>query len=626
MTSPKNRPKSDMDIEKHREEGNWRRCLELATANGSEQIQLQNFLTGEAKLELFLEDISKKCLNTIRERDDIDKAGLDEAKLYLKKCLEGQTDSPLTMDANLLLAKAYYISGDFHEALSFIRQSGIDTIVNIDKSLPLRVIKLIAESFAVKGMSLAKTSPRRKLKYIEHSFDLIDGYANSEDIAASKHEAQQTDMGESYKTQIDCLSKAANLAMRYVQSMEKMKGPYLAVPLGHILDSAILKTHHIYIKNNRLDKALEYCRQQLNYCETQSTIHIRQILSKELAEILLKGVCRGAWQKPSDIGLYKQSNPSGYYGNSLFSPNEFEEEVILLLMLSEALTASKGVVLERTPEFHLSRIHSINNVLLIQDLFTIALIPLQCYYIDNFERSMKTSYEVKHTWYQFALTLMESKKSPLRSLLLLKEVIRMDPVDPISNMIAAKLCMTELGQYEEAIKLLEESLRKHTNNEKKKKHSSPYHGDTSLKSTVINNIREIYGQSNLLHQIHLLLGIANALVYESDTEASKKFRAKNLADSLHHLNESIKYDINGNNYLPFYHIALHLVHQRALKDAIKYVRVSLLLNSAHLPSIQLLILCLTGLRQYEEAFDLCTAALKEYPSHLILLYIKVWRS
>lgn len=626
-----------MDIEKHREEGNWRRCLELAQQDGSEHIQLQNFLTGEAKLELFLEDVSKKCLNTIKERDDIDKTGLEEAKVYLKKCLEGQGDSPLTMDANLLLAKAYYVSGDFHEALNYIRSSGIDSIVNIDKSLPLRVIKLIAESFSVKGMSLAKTSPRRRLKYIDHSFDLIDGYANADDAsttattattaasaAAAAAANRREDLAESYKTQIDCLTRAANLAMRYVQSIEKQKGPYLAVTLGHILDSAIMKTHHIYINNMRLLEALDYCRRVLNYCETQSTLHIRQILSKELAEILLKAVSRGAWKKPDSIGLYKQSNPTCYFGNSLFSPNEYEEEVILLLMLSEALTSSKGVVLERTPEFHLSRVHTINSVLLIQDLFTVALIPLQCYYIDNFERSMKSSYEVKHLWFQFALTLMESKKSPLRSLLLLKEVIRMDTVDPIPNLVAAKLCMIELGQYEEAITLLEDALGR-LRKSRESKHS-PYHlaDGRGIKTTVINNIREIYGQKNLLHQIHLLIGVANALVAEGDTETSKKSPkgSRYLAESMHHLEEAIKYDVNGNNYLPYYHIALHLAHMRALKEAIKYVRVALVLNSGHLPSIQLLILCQTGLRLYDQAFENCTAALKEYPSHLILMYIK----
>ena len=59
---------------------------------------------------------------------------------------------------------------------------------------------------------------------------------------------------------------------------------------------------------------------------------------------------------------------------------------------------------------------------------------------------------------------------------------------------------------------------------------------------LVNNIKEIYGGSNLLHRIHLLLGIANALVYEYDTETSKKSRQQYLSDSLHHLNESIRND------------------------------------------------------------------------------------
>ncbi|KAI2798184.1 Tetratricopeptide repeat protein 7B [Blomia tropicalis] len=625
MTSPKNRQqKSDMDIEKHREEGNWRRCLELAQQNGSvggaEHANLQNFLTGEAKLEIFMEEISKKCLNNIKEISEIDKGGLEEAKTYLKRCLEGQTDSPLTMDANLLLAKAYYVSGDFHEALNYIRQSGIDTIVNIDKSLPLRVIKLIAESFSVKGMSLAKTSPRRKLKFIDHSFDLIDGYTNntSNDISMPSRKDDSIEIShESYKAQIECLTKAANLAMRYVQNIEKLKGPYFLVNLGHILDSAIMKTHHVYINNGHLNEAIDYCRRMLNYCETSSTLNIRQILAKELSEILLKGVCRGTWKKPELSTTKSTSNPNSYQGNSLLIPNEYEEEIILLLMLSEVLV-SRNVILERTLDFHEPRIHSLNNVLLVLDLYTITLIPLKIYFVENFERSMKFSYEVKHMWFQFALTMMESKKSSLRSLLLLKEVVRMDPVDPVPNLIAAKLCMTELGRHEEAIQLLNDAMDRYSK-VAENKHRWYSHNQ---KTTMINNIREIYGEQQLLHQIHLMLGIAHALVYECDTEASKKFRSKSLANSLHHLNESIKYDINGNNYLPYYHIALHMAHQRALKEAIKYVRVSLMLNSTHLPSIQLLILCLTGLRQYQEAYDLCTLTLKEFPFHLILLYIK----
>lgn len=636
MSSPRARPKSDPnDIERHREEGNWKRCLELAQLNGSEHKELQNFLTGEAKLEIFLEEVAKKNSDPkLKHNENIDSTVLIEAKNFLKKCIEGNNETPLMMDANLLLAKAYYVSGDYHDSLNFIRQSGIDSISQVERTLPLRVIKLIAESFTVKGMSLEKISNFRPLKFIDQVYDLADSYAkfNDKDSGQNVLTRRQTTVEdeESYRAQVDCLNRASMLAMRYVHGTQ-LRSQYLVVNLGCILESALLKTHHVYIKYNYLNEAVDYCRKMLNVCETNSTLNIRQTLSKELAEILIKGMCRSIWIKPKPQ-IKQQQSPPVYFGNSLFVPGEYEEEVMLLLMLSEVL-ASLSVLLERTPDLHESRVQSLNQVLLVQDLFTMFFVPLQCYYVDTYERAIKYSYEVKHVWYQFALTLMESKKCPLRSFLLLKEVIRMDPVDPVPNLFAAKLCMLELYKFDDAISILEDALarfEKLSDNRKKPSISSIASTEeyfdtisTENSTSLIKHINEIYGEKNLLHYIHLMLGIANALMYELDTETSKKFRQNYLAKSIKHLNESIQCDVYGNDHLPYFHIALHMANQRMINDAIKYVRVSLLLNPSHLPSIQLLLLCLTALKQYDEAFELCNNALKEYESHLILLYIKV---
>jgi tetratricopeptide (TPR) repeat protein len=226
----------------------------------------------------------------------------------------------------------------------------------------------------------------------------------------------------------------------------------------------------------------------------------------------------------------------------------------------------------------------------IYDLLTITLTPLKCYYLDVFERAMKFSFEVKHIWFQFALTLMESKKSPQRCLLILKEVSRIDRSDPLPNLIAAKICILELNQYKEALELAKESLKR-------------------------------CNDKMLSNKINLIIGVANALIYETETETCKKFYTENLNDSIKYLKEASNSCFN--DHLPYFHLALHMANQRALTDAIKYVKISLLLNSQHLPSIQLLILCLSAVKQYEEALTLCETALDEYPTHLILLYIKV---
>src|SRR5699024_10318218 len=186
--------------------------------------------------------------------------------------------------------------------------------------------------------------------------------------------------------------KASSLAIRYVQNMEKVKGQYLLINLGCMLEACLLQTHHVHLRNRHLPEAIDHCRRMLNYCETLSNVAIRQTLANELAELLLKTGARSHWKRP-DIGLGKQS-PSTYYGQSLFVPAEYEEEVLLLLMLNEVLV-SQNVVLERSPDYYDSRLQSLNRVLLIQDLYTVALTPLRCHYVDHFERAMKFSFEVK---------------------------------------------------------------------------------------------------------------------------------------------------------------------------------------------------------------------------------------
>jgi tetratricopeptide (TPR) repeat protein len=552
MASPKSRAR-ESEIERNREEGNWKRCLDLAQTMGNESPQLVQFLTGEAKLELYLENCNK----------DIDKSGsdenlLEEALNHLKTCLENSSSSPLAMDANLLLAKCYYIRGDYEKALKHIELSGIDSISSVEKALPLRVIKLVAESFAVKGMAL------------EHK-----------------------NIDTTYESRISCLVKATELGIRYLQNIEKQKGPYIVVPLGNILEVAVQRAPILYIQNgNNVKEALNQYRSTLNACETPSTLTTRQILSKQLAELLIRGVSRSLWTK-CDLNTASSSSkplkPQRYIGQSLFVPREREEEIVLLLLISEML-AARNVVLDRSPEFNESRTQSINNVMAIYDLLTITLTPLKCYYLDVFERAMKFSFEVKHIWFQFALTLMESKKSPQRCLLILKEVSRIDRSDPLPNLIAAKICILELNQYKEALELAKESLKR-------------------------------CNDKMLSNKINLIIGVANALIYETETETCKKFYTENLNDSIKYLKEASNSCFN--DHLPYFHLALHMANQRALTDAIKYVKISLLLNSQHLPSIQLLILCLSAVKQYEEALTLCETALDEYPTHLILLYIKV---
>ena len=150
--TPKGKARVESEIERNREEGNWNRCLELSQQLSSDQTQLVQFLMGEAKLEKFLE--SGKDSNT--------SVLLMDAKRHLNTCLNSAGASPLAMDTNLLLSKAHYVAAEYALALRCIDISGIEPVTRMEKTLPLRVMKLVAESFAVKGMSLEKEYPDDK--------------------------------------------------------------------------------------------------------------------------------------------------------------------------------------------------------------------------------------------------------------------------------------------------------------------------------------------------------------------------------------------------------------------------------------------------------------------------------
>lgn len=591
--TPKRRVQVASDIEKNRQEGNWTRCLELTSQLSSDQKQLFQFLTGEAKLEKFLQNCEDLPVPTGPHKDPLSlhmihiqskgphepefiddesetnrETLLAEAKDHLEQCLSSCANSPLSIDTNLLLAKVYYVSGQYSRALQHIEDSGIEKVTQVEKSLPLRVMKLVAESFAVKGMCLEKES------------------------------SHDTDNQDSVKT--TCLTKSTELAIRYLQNLEKMTGPYQIIQLGNILDTAIQKAPMLFVQSGQIMSAVNAYRSFMNAQEIASTLNLRQFMSRQFAETLIRGVSKSAWP-PFDLSLTSFTGPwkpNRYIGQSLFAPKEREEEIILLLLISESL-AARNVVLERSPEFAESRAASLSAVTAIYDLLTITLTPVKYFYHDPFERAMKFCYKVKHVWFQFALTLIKSKEAPERAVKLLIEAAEMDSSDPIPLMFAARQCIEEL---EDPPTGLQHAMGAFDRVER----STAEKGDKTLDSVK--------------SRAALLVGIAHSVLFESAHDGLSK-------QNSHHLDSAVKYlkiamKCNPTDHLPLMHMSLLMASQRLIKQAFQYAQAALTLNPIHLPTIKLVILLLSSLKQYNDALEVVEAALQEYPDHLILLYIK----
>lgn len=76
------------------------------------------------------------------------------------------------------------------------------------------------------------------------------------------------------------------------------------------------------------------------------------------------------------------------------------------------------------------------------------------------------------------------------------------------------------------------------------------------------------------------------------------------------------------DHLAQYYLALHHASSFRLHTAVKYAKTALVLRQEHAPSLQLLVLLLTALKNHDEASKLLEAALEEYPDDLNLLYVK----
>lgn len=121
---------------------------------------LSNFLIGEGKLESYLEENPPIESNYAKA-----KTGLSEAKRLLSSVVgEEGRKAGLALDSHLLLSKLYYACGDFDSSLEHFKLSEIDNL-KTEIILSPRTLRILAESYASKGLSLEAKSPKGSSKF-----------------------------------------------------------------------------------------------------------------------------------------------------------------------------------------------------------------------------------------------------------------------------------------------------------------------------------------------------------------------------------------------------------------------------------------------------------------------------
>jgi tetratricopeptide (TPR) repeat protein len=75
-----------------------------------------------------------------------------------------------------------------------------------------------------------------------------------------------------------------------------------------------------------------------------------------------------------------------------------------------------------------------------------------------FERLVSVRFDDKHFWFQLALSLM-SAGSYKRALFVLKQCITIDPNNPQLYLMAAKICINNLNEIQQAIQFAQQALK-----------------------------------------------------------------------------------------------------------------------------------------------------------------------
>ncbi|XP_059579156.1 tetratricopeptide repeat protein 7B isoform X2 [Alligator mississippiensis] len=584
MAARKAGSRLESEIERCRSECQWERVPELVKQLSAKLIandDMAELLFGESKLEQFLKE------NPLKQGTSPQgpRPKLTEVRKHLTAALDrGNLKPEFLQEANLTMAKLNYVEGDYKEALNIYARIGVDDLQLV--AVPPYRLRMIAEAYSTKGLCLEKLP-------ISSS-------------ASNLHVDREQDI-------ITCYEKAGDIALLYLQEIERIintniqnrspkPGPAAhEQELSFFLETGLQRAHVLYFKNGNLTRGVGRFREILRAIETRTTQNLRMTIARQLAEILLRGMCEQSYwnplqdpphQSPLDDPLRKGSNtknyalsrrPRVYAGETIFCPQENTEEALLLLLISESM-ANRDAVLSRIPEHKNDRIISLQSASVVYDLLTIALGRRGQYEMlsECLERAMKFAFEEFHLWYQFALSLMAAGKSA-RAVKVLKECIRLKPDDATIPLLAAKLCMGSLHWLEEAERFAK---------------------------TVVDLGDKT---SEFKAKGYLALGLTYSL---QATDASLR-GIQEILQRKALLAFQRAHSLSPTDHLAAFYLALQLAISRQIPEALGYVRQALQLQGDDANSLHLLALLLSAQKHYHDALNIIDMALSEYPENFI---------
>uniref|UniRef100_A0A3B3BWF5 Tetratricopeptide repeat domain 7B n=1 Tax=Oryzias melastigma TaxID=30732 RepID=A0A3B3BWF5_ORYME len=581
MTTRKSGSRLETEIERCRSEGQWDKIPELVRQLSAKLISnddLGELLLGECKLQTYLKENPIKQGSSPRGP----RPKLVEVRKHLTAALDrGNLKPDYLQEASLLMAKLCYVEAEFRDALGHYSRVNLDDMQLA--SAPVYRLSMIAEAYATKGLCLEKNtgSPSSNRSTTDREQEIIT-----------------------------CYEKSGDIALLYLQEAEKVSGIQNRSPkpgpttqeqeLGYFLETGLQRAHVIHFKNGNLTQGVGRFREILRAIETRTTQNLRMTIARQLAEILLRGMCEQSYWSPLEdppsvsplddptrqghtyIKNYSLSrSPRVYSGENLFCPQENTEEALLLLLISESM-ANRDAVLSRIPEHNNDRIISLQSASVVYDLLTIALGRRGQYEMlsECLERAMKFAFEEFHLWYQLALSLMAAGKSA-RAVKVLKECIRLKPDDPTIPLLAVKLCIGPLHWLDE--------------------------GEMFGKMVIDMGEKAAEFRAKGYLAIGLVYSLKATDASLRSTQEEYQRKALGAFQRAHGLSPT--------DHLAAFYLALQLAVSRQIPEALGYVRQALQLQGDDVHSLHLLALLLSAQKHYHDALNIIEMALSEYPEN-----------
>ncbi|XP_043998491.1 tetratricopeptide repeat protein 7B-like isoform X3 [Gambusia affinis] len=579
----------ETEFQRCRSEGRWEQIPQLVQRLTKSKADLAELLLGESKLQAYL----KEHPITRDSSPPGTQVELVEVKNHLTAAMDrGNLRADYLQEASLLMAKLCYIEGEHSEALSHYSQVNLDDLQLV--GAPVYRLSMIAEAYATKGMCLEKipdSSPSTNRSSAAREQEIITCYEKSGDIA------------------LLYLQEAEKASSAGIQKRSPKPGPPTQdLELSYFLETGLQRAHIIHFHNGNLMQVMGRFREILQAVETRTTQNLRMTIARQLAEILLRGMCGQSYWSPLEdpptespvdepkkkghtyLKNYTLSRtPQVYSGENLFCPQDSTEEALLLLLISESV-ANQDAVLSRTPEDSNDRAISLQSASAVYDLLTIVLGKRGQYKMlsEFLERTMKFAFEEFHLWYQFGLSLMAAGKSA-RAVKVFKECVRLKPDDPTIPLLAVKLCIGPLHWLDEGEKF----------------------------AKMVIEMRTL--EAEFKAKGHLAIGLVYSLKATDaslrSTQEDYQRKALSAFRRAHRMSPT--------DHLAAFYLALQLAFTRQIPEALGKVRRAMQLQEEDVHTLHLLALLLSAQKQYQDALKTIETALSGYPENFTLLYTKV---